>query len=259
MKLKINPLFIAMLFTCITGCNKLTSTNQSNSCYNYEHIIITSNSPVTIGQTIQFGTQEVGGYRIYSWRGPDYYTNQYPTNSIPYAEPENEGWYYLDLYSANGSCQKIDSVYIQVKLQQGTPSCTIANDNMAYDNMGTDIYSSLKKQIDPTYGEKALEGSASTSYSDLAVYFHPHWINAEPEDGIYNTINTPLFDQTDNNYNEVFVTTTTNSIYWSCYPNQTVYISHVGSKLQVRFCDLTMSGSNGTSFTTHASGNLIEK
>ncbi|HET6994569.1 MAG TPA: hypothetical protein VFI06_06290, partial [Chitinophagaceae bacterium] len=70
---------------------------------------------------------------------------------------------------------------------------------------------------------------------------------------------TQLFTQSDGNYNKVFITTVKSSIYWASHPGQTVYVSHVNGKLQVRFCGLTLSGSNGgTGFTTLASGNVVQ-
>src|ERR1700741_2937218 len=98
MKPKTNLLFLLMLICITTSCNKLTMSD-GDPCYNYRHITVTSNSPVTIGQTINFRTQEVGGDRIYSWTGPDNYSGESPTNTIYYAEPANEGWYYLNLSS----------------------------------------------------------------------------------------------------------------------------------------------------------------
>ena len=244
---------MAILFLC--SCSKQNEADDSN-CDNINNITLFSNSPVNIGQTIHFGTQEVGGYRVYYWNGPNFYQNQYPSDSITSAELKHEGWYYLSLSNPTGSCQKIDSIYIDVKPLQGTPPCTIPANTTTYSSLSNDSYSNVQKYIESTYSQKALVAGVS---SNMTIYFHTHWRTAEPENGIYTTINSPLFDQTDMNYNKVFITTTKNSIYWSSYANQNVYISHIGSKLQVRFCNLSMSGYNGTSYTTVASGNVVEQ
>jgi len=252
---KIQLFLLFLVFALISGCKKQDPVQST--CDNIQKATIAYNSPVTIGDTVHFETQEVGGYRIYSWIGPHNFTSQEPVNTIFGADLENEGWYYLDLFSANGSCQKIDSFYLDVKLKQGTPSCTVAANTTSYNNLAGDSYTSATKGIDPNFSQKSLLCFGSNS--SMTVYFHTHWRTKEPEDGIYYTINTPLFDQTDDNYNKVFITTTKQSIYWASYEGQVVYISHAGSKLQVRFCQLSLAGNNGNSFTTIASGNLLEK
>jgi hypothetical protein len=251
-------LYTNIILTTFCGCNKEKNADDA-TCQNIQNISIVANSPVSIGETIHFGVPEVGGYRIYHWEGPHNYANQYPEDSITDAQLENEGWYYLNLtgVGVNSDCQKIDSVYIDVQLNQGVPPCSMAINTTNFSNMPTDTYSSVNKNIDPSYSQKVL--AASGVFSNLTIYFHTHWRAGEPEDGIYNTTNVPIFDQTDNNYNKVFITTTKSSIYWSSVSDQSVYISHVNSKLQVRFCNLSMSGSNGTSYTTTASGNIVEQ
>lgn len=228
------------------------------NCTNINNLSIISNSPVTIGETMKFATQEAGGYRTYKWIGPNNYDSQETADSFTNAELKYEGWYYLSVNSLNDDCQKIDSFYFDVKLKQGTPSCTIANNNTTYSNLADDSYTSVSKGIESTYSQLALQASGGF-FSNITIYFHTRWRTAEPEDGIYTTINTPLFDQIDYNYNKVFITTTKSSIYWSSWEGQTVYVSHIGNKLQVRFCNLNMGGYNGTSYTTVASGNIVEQ
>jgi len=241
----------------MVSCKKRATDDDldAQTCANMQSLKITATTSVKIGDPIQINVPEVGGYRIYSWHGPNYFTSQYPENQVTTAaELKHEGWYYVTV--SNPACNvKIDSVYIDVKLLQGTPSCTVATNKTTYSNLFDDSYSSVKKTIDGSTSLLVLDAYLP---DNMKVYFHPFWRTKEPEDGIYTTVNTPTFDQVDNNYNKVFVTTTKSSIYWSSQPDQTVYISHVSGKLQVRFCSLQMSGYNGTSYTTSASGNLVE-
>jgi len=249
------PFFIATALFFI-ACTKQESQEDLDeaTCTNIRNLTITSNSPVTVGQQIKFSAPEVGGYRTYLWNGPNHFQEQYPDHVIDYAELKHEGWYYLAV--ANNTCEtKIDSVYIDVKLQQGTPSCNIAANSTSYSNLSNDAYSNASKRIESTYSLLSLEGWGN---GNITVYFHPQWRTKEPEDGIYSTTNVPLFDQADDNYNKVFISTVKSNIYWGCYENQQVYVSHIAGKLQVRFCNLDMGGNNGTSFTTKASGNIIE-
>lgn len=252
--IKFIPLFIVAVLSFIS-CTKKPSQDDLDAatCANMKNLTITSNSPVTIGQPIKFSAPEVGGFRTYLWHGPNHFQEQYPDHVIDYAELKNEGWYYLSV--ANNTCAtKIDSVYIDVKLQQGTPSCNIAANSTSYSNLGDDAYSNTSKRIESNL--LSLQGSGN---GNIVVYFHTQWRTKEPEDGLYTTTNVPVFDQADDNYNKVFITTTKSSIYWGCYENQQVFINHVAGKLQVRFCKLNMGGYNGTSYTTQASGNIIER
>ena len=257
--MRINILFGFISLILISSCKK-TPTEDEQTCTNIQNATIISNSPVTVGGTVTFSTQEVGGYRIYSWHGPHNYENQYPDNSITGAQFENEGWYYLDLYSLGSTgCQKIDSVYIDMLLEQGTAPCSVTNNTAEYNNLPNDSYINVSKIIDPNFSQKTLEADGfGAGFPNMKVYFHTHWRDFEPEDGIYYTTNTPVFDQVDYNYNKVFITTTKSSIYWASHEGQLVYVSHVGSKLQVKFCNLNMSGSNGMSFTTVVNGNILE-
>ncbi len=237
----------------IQGCEKTSTSN----CSNVRTFQVYSNSPVLVGQTIEFGFPEVGGYRTYRWIGPNFYDDQYPSDSIVNAEFKNEGWYYLNLNSLDGDCQRIDSVYIDILFEQGSPSCSTTNNTVSYNNMSTDIYTNVQKLVEPIFSQKALKSSSIGT--DLSIIFHTNWRNKEPEDGIYYTTNSPVFDQTDFNYNKLFVTVTKSSIYWSSVADQRVFVSHIGGRLQVRYCDLIMGGNNGQSYTTRASGNIIEQ
>lgn len=257
MKLIYRICFFCLTSFCFIACSKNSETVNGDPCKIMENFKISTNSPLTIGETLTLNVPEIGGYRIYSWYGPNHFTSQYTENSITYVNLENEGWYYATV--TNDECgATTDSVYIDVKLVQGSPSCTLANNTTSYSNLNDDSFTSVQKHIESTLSLLSLEGSGGL-YSKLTIYFHPFWRDAEPEDGIYYTTNVPLFDQVDMNYNKVFVTTTKESIYWASAEGQKVYISHVGSKLQVRFCDLTMGGNNGNSYTTVASANIVEK
>jgi len=249
--------FLFAAICCLSNCKKLQTQDQKDAiaCQNMSHIKIKANSPVSIGETIDFNVFEAGDNVFYNWIGPDNLHEQFHSFSIGNASLKNEGWYYLS--ASNNACDtKFDSVYIDVQLQQGTPSCSVASNTTNYSLLASDSYSYVRKEIESTYSLMSLSGSGN---GNLTVYFHPYWRTKEPEDGIYTTTNVPLFDQVDNDYNKLFISTVNSSIFWSCYENQQVYVSHVGGKLQVRFCNLNMGGYNGNSYSTTASGNIIEK
>src|SRR5262245_11359760 len=132
--MKKNLILFSVIAVILVSCKRERSDSKTESnCFNIEHVTITATNTVTIGETIKFGVPEVGGYRIYDWRGPDNYMGQEPEDSITDCNLEHEGWYYLHLSSLDdNSCVKIDSVYIDVKLKQGTPACSITNNTCDY-------------------------------------------------------------------------------------------------------------------------------
>jgi len=251
--MKKNLILVLACLILFSSCRK-----RPSNCDNIWHAHITSNSPVTIGQTIEFGAPEVGGDRTYDWRGPHNYESHSPNINIPFAELENEGWYYLRLYAVNGDhCQKEDSVYIDVKPQQGTPSCSTTANQATFNNMAPSTYLNVKKMVDGL-GNFVLQTIYPYQGGEITVYFHPHWLTAEPEDGIYTTQDLPVFGQLDYNYNKVFIQFPKDNLLWSTRIGSTVYVSHVNGKLQVTFCNLVMGAYNGYSFTTSISGSVLE-
>jgi len=239
------------LIIIFTSCEKNT-----NNCPQINAARAHSNSPVTIGQTIKIWTGEIDG-TTYQWFGPGGFSSQYATDSISNAQMYNSGWYYLIVNSLDdNNCSKRDSVYVDVRLQQDTAPCSVSANTIVYNNMADQSFSSVFKGIESTYSLKSLY--ASSWSGDVNIYFAPYWRDYEPQDGVYTTYNSPAFDPVDPIFNKVTITSITNGIYWASWPNQTVYVSHVNGKLKVSFCNLQMSGSNGTSFTTIADGNIIE-
>jgi len=55
---------ILLLAFVFLSCKKENADVEA-VCQNIQNATISSNSPVTIGQKFKFGTQEVGGYRVY--------------------------------------------------------------------------------------------------------------------------------------------------------------------------------------------------
>ena len=230
--------------------------NNPNSCAALNTMPITANGPVTIGNTLKFSVPDRPGY-TYTWFGPWYYSGYNPSDSIWDASLKNEGWYYVRIDKDGCTAPKYDSVYIDVKLKQGNPPCTATLNTATYSLLFDDTFTSIDKSWDPGYGVLTL--NASGNGVDLDIIFHPHWNTIEPEDGIYYTTNVPTFDQVDPEYNKVFASTVKQSIYWSTHADQPVYVSHVNGKLQVRYCNINMSGYNGTSYFTTATANVLEQ
>src|SRR5690606_8949599 len=191
-------------------------------------------------QTLNIHLDDVGNNTQYLWRGPNNLNSYFPNVNISDVHLKHEGWYYMQVNHVQGQCVRIDSVYIDVLLQQGEPACNKPNNTNSYNNMGTDSYTTVVKQIDNVQQLKSLQANGNI-FQNFTIFFHPHWNNKEPEDGIYYTRNVVHFGQTDYEYNGVFLTTTKNSVYWSSHPDQKLYISHVGNKLDRKSTRLNSS------------------
>ena len=243
--------FLLIAIVLLNSCEKNT-----NNCPQINAARALSNSPITVGQTLKIWTREIDG-TTYQWNGAYGFTSQYAADSITNAQVNNSGWYYLYVNSLDdNNCTKHDSVYVDVRLQQDTAPCIVTANSIAYNNMADMSFTAVYKNIESTYSLKSLH--ASSWSGDVNIYFAPYWRDIEPQDGIYTSYNSPSFDPVDPIFNKITITTITNGIYWASWPNQPIYVSHVNGKLKVSFCNLQMSGSNGTSFTTLADGNIIE-
>jgi hypothetical protein len=248
-------LFIAII-TSSTSCIKSLTDDDDENCAAIHHVTITANGPVTMGNDIMVSAVEVPGSAYYSWSGPNNFQDYSPSFTME-SKLSNEGWYYLSV--SNSACPtKYDSVYIDVKLKQGTAPCTISNNTADYSTLSDDLFTQVRRKIDPSLNLFKLEASGGASSGDLEIFFHPYWRNREPEDGIYKTTNTPTLSTSDGNYNKVFISTVKSSIYWSSNDDYDVYVSHIGNKLQVRLCNVRLGGYNGTSYNTNISSSVTE-
>ncbi|MEO6489240.1 MAG: hypothetical protein ABIO04_04795, partial [Ferruginibacter sp.] len=165
---------VAILFT---GCIKDSPSEEEQTCNALNSVHqITGTTSVHIGEPITVSVPEIVGYRIFSWVGPDNFNSQYPDNNITtYAELKNEGWYYVHVSSPDCNESQADSIYVDVLLNQGNPSCATTTNNITYDNISIadQTYTSVYKGINASYGVFGL--SASNSGSDIDIIFHPYW------------------------------------------------------------------------------------
>lgn len=255
-------LLLALLTFTFSNCSK-TSVVENNTggtgpssnplCTKIATVKVTATpSVITIGESTTITATAITGAQ-YLWNTP-YSNGGTGTNiNITNAGLKDRGWYYVTAYSQDCTNTKTDSIYLNVKLLQGTPTCTIASNTVNNTILTNETYTNT------TRGTNPLTLEASTLQGSVKVIFHPKWNTTEPEDGIYKTINIPTFDGLNPDFNKVFFTMTKNSIYWASWADQDVYVSHVNGKLQVRFCTLSLSGSNGgNSYINKASANLIQ-
>jgi hypothetical protein len=250
MKSTLSRFSLLILITAFTACKK-----SQNTCALIREVKITGAKTLYhVGDTIQLGTG-ITPLALYTWYNSNM-PNQISGGPGVFIYPcskADEGLYTLAV--SNQDCATlIDSVYIQVVNDPVPAPCSPAANTVSFSAL-PDITFSTNWGIDPSWSCKNLNVNAPYGYPDFNIYFNPYWNNLEPEDGPYTI--SPDFTWAVGPYS-VFVTSTYESIYFEANVNSdTVYITHNNGKLQATFCQLSLTGSDGSnSFNTTAKGNL---
>lgn len=244
--------FLIILSVSFFSCKK----NNSNKCPTSTKLN-TSNASPTIGDAFTITAIKESDNDIFYWSGPGYSestnSNELSINNAKYS---NRGWYYCS--KANSDCNTTitDSIFIDVKLSQQAPPCTVTNNFFSSSNLVSDItLTSVKKHMDPTFNAMGVYGGDAFGYPSLRVLFNSYNGNVEPVDGVYMTTDKLTFDVTQE-YNVVSVSFIYNGVFFHCQPNQKLYVSHVNGKIQVSFCNMVFS--DGDSITTTCKCKMTE-
>lgn len=243
--------FIVLLLISFASCKK----NSTNDCQTSMKLNASNASPA-IGDPFIITAPKDNDNDIYYWFGPGYSesTNSNTVN-INEAKYSNRGWYYCS--KANSECNKTikDSIFIDVKLSQETPPCTVTNNFFSSSNLVSDItLTSVTQHMDPTFNAMGVYGGNAFGYPSLRVLFNSYNGNTEPVDGVYLTNDRLTFDVTQE-YNLVSVSFIYSGLFFHCRPNQKIYVSHVNGKIQVTFCDMVFSDG---SITTTCKAKMTE-
>lgn len=241
---------VSLTFIFIS-CEKTTEV----TCTTPVHLSATNTAPA-VGESFTITARRGSENDLFHWWEPGNYSSVYGT-TLTVDDPGylDRGWYYCS--KSNTACSRtlVDSIFIDVKLQQGTPPCTITNNSITGGSIPTTNFYNVYKNFDPSFNGVALHGSATYGYpADFRLLFNSNNGNTEPVDGIYTTTNTPLFSQTDP-YIWVSLSFVYGGQFYHCHPDQKVYVSHVNGKLSASFCDVPFS--NGT-YIFNVSGKLTE-
>ena len=207
-----------------------------------------SNATPSIGGSFTITAPKETDNNVFQWYGPmQNLVGNSNTLEITNAKYSNRGWYYCS--KSNGDCNDVlrDSIYVDVKLLQETPPCTLTNNYINCSNIPSVTLTSVTEGFDPTFNGTAVYGSGTFGYPSFRVLFNSYNGNTEPIDGTYTTTNSLSFDVTQE-YNEVSVSFLYSSIFFHCHPNQKLYVTHVNGKIQVSFCNMVFS--SGTYLST---------
>lgn len=238
---------IIFIFLCTAGCVK-TGTNDDCRPLSFK-ISITDTAPF-IGDIITLEVPKLNEYDLLSYNNPagsgTTFSHSIDIVNIKYNQ---RGWYHWNLSNSGCNVSYRDSVYVNVKLRQQTPPCTLTNNFVSSSNLIDVAFTSVTQGFDPTFNGMAVYGDRSLGYPSYRVLFNSYNGNTEPIDGVYNTTNVPTFDIFQD-YNAVSVSFLYSGQYFHCYPNQKLYVSHVGGKIRVSFCSMTFSNNTILSVCT---------
>jgi hypothetical protein len=256
MKASFNPyLLVISVFFFAVSCNKLDLFDKKeNICLKFKNLHIKPTKSFTCGDEIILFVDTFEGAR-YSWTTPEGNNYDYQNLIVTRdAELYKEGWYHV--YISCDTCVSIhDSVYVDINLKQGTPSCTTMLNTSEYRN-GITVPT---KNFNYLYidSNSYFEVKAFNSIGDLSIFFHPKWTKEKLKPGIYYTSTGGLpYDKYD--YDKVSIHDRYNGFIWNAENNQPVYVKYVNGKLSITYCDMPLiTTDNGMRYMTHSSTNII--
>jgi len=258
MQKKFLPVALLSFIYLFYGCTKSVDPNaEGGMCDRLHKVkIVTAKTTYYVGDTIQLNVNdEVDGF--YSWRhssipndlslGTGFHTD--------YATKTYQGWFYLSVNNVECNETVHDSIYIEVINKPAVAPCDPANNTANFSSIPDISFSTATYAINYSYNRKYIGGYKSYGYPDINVYFHPYWLDKEPEDGAYTVATGSIAFGSENVY-EVFITSIYSSIFFQPQGGK-AYVTHVNGKLQVTFCDVPLRGDlGGAPYTTTVTGKL---
>ncbi len=258
-------LHILLFLACIAlfSCKKDSPSDDDNNnnddnadlCTRLAAVKAHPVAVVATGQPIEISVDSLAGADYY-WTGPGYYESYDQNNVITdYADYTYRGWYYVRI-SHEGCTSRFDSVYVDVKLPQGAPSCTPANNTATFNGgvlLGDQEFYFVS--FENVLGDYEVTGNSSNG--DINLKFSAYWLTHDLEDGIYYTTSIPSLEYGD--IDKVYINDVNQSIYWVADPDKPVYISHVNGKQRITFCGIQFSGDwGGTLYHTTVSAKITQ-
>jgi hypothetical protein len=228
--------FVAIVL--LISCQK-----KSDGCFVGLRLTPNDSIPV-VGDTLRIYANELN--LNYQWTGPGNFTSESTNNSIaiPGIQLKQSGWYYCTAF-LSGCKTYTDSVYIRVRYAQGTPSCSLANNQILNTAGVADFNGGLVlKSYNLSWNAIMLDASDAGGSMEYDFIFNSFNGNTEPQDGIYITTNQPIFDS-DVDDNAICMTLIYGMFYFTSNSGQKVYVSHVNGKLRIAFCSLKADDSSG--------------
>lgn len=223
-RLKISTFFWLLIVSLLSCSKKEDEQNkEANPCSTFEKPSANSNSPVTVGGSVELTATGSGAGITFEWTGPDNFTSAQQNPVITNIAFDGGGLYYVR--RSNGSCtSSTQSVLITVQ-----PPCSIADNTGTFGTTDWHFYS-LVTCGSGSNGRFALHASAANGELDVqfCTYIPPSKnmiFGVEPGSG-------PVFDSTDV---QLVLHTGTDVLRGQ---NGSVYISADNGKVQAVFCGI---------------------
>lgn len=244
------------LYLFIAAVALFSSCQKKPVCPNSMKLTVTTLTP-TVGDDIVITAPEENDGDMFQWSGPGVSpTSQSNTLKIYDIKLSQSGVYYCSKSNMDCGYPLIDSVFIDVKLQQEIPPCTPVNNTVNCSNIPGPTFTSVIKSYDPAYNTISLYAGGTIGYPGFTLLFNSYNGNNEPKDGTYITTDRQAFTMQDEP-NIISISFVYASNYYHCRLDKKVYVTHVNGKLQVTFCNLEFASSQVTPTTT-CSGKITQ-
>lgn len=247
--------FALLSFFVSTFCS--CKKQQPDNCQEIQQVRITgAKDSYYVGDTISLTVNMLPTIALFSWsQGSNPNSISGSQNLFIYpCSKANEGWYYMSV-SYPECASNLDSVYISVKNKPATAPCNPANNTVSFSSMPNITVSSVTWAMDLNYNRKRMRGYYASGYPDISIYFNLYWNTKEPEDGEYYVGGESTLSDSDPY--SVHISSIYSSILFRSNSGK-LYVTHVNGKLQVKFCGVNLSGTNGSSsFNSTATGTLM--
>ena len=246
------PALVLFLISSFYSCQK----KEPDNCQEIQRVRIKGAKPsYYVGDTISLTVNMLPTIALFSWHqgtNPNHISGDQFVFIYPCSKA-NEGWYYMSV-SYPDCAANLDSVYISVKNRPATAPCSPANNTVSFSSMPDINVNTVTWALDVNFNRKKLRGVYTSGYPDINIYFNLYWNTAEPEDGEYNVGG-------ESTLGDSYPYTVHISSLYSGIPFRSssgkLYVSHLNGKLQIKFCGVNLSGTNGsTSFNSTATGML---
>jgi len=254
--------FCYLAFVSVTvffiGCQKNGEKDPSmdQNCAKIKQVkIVAEKTSFSVGDEIHLRINEMPDIALFIWthdNNPNMISSDVDVD-INYAEKSDEGWYYLNV--SYSDCEThLDSIYISVKNKLATAPCIPTNNTVTFSSIPDISPATVDWSYNTTWNRRVLAADGAYGYPDFNIYFNTFWDTTEPEDGEYSV--TTMSATNEYPPYTVYISSLYSGIFFQAGSGK-VYVSHVNGKLQVTFCAVSLTGSDGSSsFTTTASGML---
>lgn len=239
--------FFSILCSVLSfSCTKSTITNNTNTntnpiCNILDTLKCSPIDPVVKGESVYFNVGYMQG-AYYTWENRAYFTKYDRDPIISEADFKDEGWYYLTVTHRDCKNFVYDSVYVDVKLKQGSPSCTPKNNFGDFTGVFQDQnYSNFKF----AKGFSSMEGGCDADNGDLMIHLSSYYATKPIEDGIYYT-QSSMPNESERDRISFYMVSQNILLYPTT--NEPVYVSHVNGKVCVTFCNIEFSGYLGATY-----------